>query len=53
MALKDNWLGKRIKFAMKSAGLSSAQLAYKIGVKDGSVRGWTTGQHGIAQNHVR
>lgn len=33
---------------MDRAGLTSGQVAYRMGVSDGTVRGWTTGRRGIA-----
>lgn len=38
--------------AMDKAGLTSGQVAYRMGVSDGTVRGWTTGRRGIGPDEL-
>ena len=47
MSNERNFRGKRMREAMNHAGLTSGQVAYRMGVSDGAVRGWTTGRRGI------
>lgn len=47
MSHERNFRGKRMREAMDQAGLTSGQVAYRMGVSDGTVRGWTTGRRGI------
>lgn len=37
---------------MDRACLTSGQLAYRMGVSDGTVRGWTTGRRGIRPDQL-
>lgn len=37
---------------MDEAGLTSGQVAYRMGVSDGAVRGWTTGRRGITTEDI-
>jgi len=38
--------------AMDMAGLTSGQVAYRMGVSDGTVRCWTTGRRGISPDDL-
>jgi transcriptional regulator with XRE-family HTH domain len=38
--------------AMDRAGLTSGQVAYRMGVSDGTVRCWTTGRRGIGPDDL-
>lgn len=38
--------------AMDEVGLTSGQVAYRMGVSDGTVRGWTTGRRGIGPEEL-
>jgi len=37
---------------MDRVGLTSGQVAYRLGVSDGTVRGWTTGRRGIGADDL-
>lgn len=47
MRHESNFRGERMREAMDAAGLSSGQVAYRLNVSDGAVRGWTTGRRRI------
>lgn len=52
MSHEHNFRGKRMREAMDKAGLTSGQVAYRMGVSDGTVRGWTTGRRGIGPDEL-
>lgn len=47
MTQDHNWRGRRMREAMDIVGLSSGQVAVRMGVTGGAVRGWTTGRRKI------
>lgn len=52
MSHQHNFRGKRMREAMDKLGLSSGQVAYRMGVSDGTVRGWTTGRRGMGPEEL-
>ena len=52
MSHQHNFRGKRMREAMDQSGLTSGQVAYRMGVSDGTVRGWTTGRRGIGPEEL-
>ncbi len=49
---KREWRGKRMKKALDVSGYTSEQIAMKLGVTGGAVRGWTTGRHSITIDNL-
>jgi transcriptional regulator with XRE-family HTH domain len=52
VSYERNFRGKRMRAAMDRAGLTSGQVAYRMGVSDGTVRCWTTGRRGISPDDL-
>ena len=52
MTQDQNWRGKRMREAMDIVGLSSGQVAVRMGVTGGAVRGWTTGRRKIGLEEI-
>lgn len=52
MSNRQNFRAARMKEAMDRAGMSSGQVAIRMNVSGGAVRGWTTGRRGIGPDEL-